>query len=258
MRQNTLFDFLGYPISHSGLNGDVTQALKLINSGAKGAYMACANPHSLVTALKDDIFREALLQADILVPDGIGIVISAKLLGLPIRERVAGSEFFNRLSEKAQQRGGIRYFFLGSTPDTLSLLADRLNRDFPDIYLCGVYSPPFKPVFSEQDNIKMIQAVNAAKPDVLWVGMTAPKQEKWIYENRHRLEVPLSAAVGAVFDFYAGTKQRSSGLWISLGLEWLPRLLREPRRLWERNLKSTPVFMGLIAKEKLKAKSLKG
>ena len=98
----------------------------------------------------------------------------------------------------------------------------------------------------------MIDAVNNGRPDVLWVGMTAPKQEKWIYENRDKLNVPFMAAIGAVFDFYAGTKQRSSGFWIRIGLEWLPRFLKEPKRLWERNMKSAPIFLGWIIREKIR------
>lgn len=96
----------------------------------------------------------------------------------------------------------------------------------------------------------MISAVNNARPHVLWVGMTAPKQEKWIYKNKAKLQVPFIGAIGAVFDFYAGTKERSSDFWIKMGLEWLPRFLKEPKRLWERNMKSTPIFLWRIIREK--------
>ena len=147
------------------------------------------------------------------------------------------------------QEGGARYFFLGSTEHVLRLITRRIAKEFPNIEVCGTMTPPFKPEFSEDDNREMVAAVNAAQPDVLWVGMTAPKQEIWIHKNLDKLQVPLIAAIGAVFDFYAGTKKRSSEFWQSLGLEWLPRFLREPRRLWERNLKSTPIFFYWIARE---------
>jgi N-acetylglucosaminyldiphosphoundecaprenol N-acetyl-beta-D-mannosaminyltransferase len=215
--------------------------------------MACANPHSLVIASKDEQFRESLRAADILVPDGIGIIVGARVLGLPIRQKVAGFDFFRRFSEKAQKKGGIRYFFLGSSPAVLQLIAKRLKCDFPGIHLCGTYSPPFRSVFTEEDDLKMIKAINTARPDVLWVGMTAPKQEKWIYRNRARLQVPFIGAIGAVFDFYAGTKKRSSVFWQKLGLEWLPRFFHEPRRLWERNLKSTPIFLSWVVRAKLRS-----
>ena len=95
----------------------------------------------------------------------------------------------------------------------------------------------------------MVDAVNAARPDVLWVGMTAPKQEKWIFRNREKLLVPCIGAVGAVFDFYAGTKRRSPAIWQKLGLEWLHRLLQEPSRMWRRNFISTPRFLGIVLRE---------
>ena len=98
----------------------------------------------------------------------------------------------------------------------------------------------------------MLDAIRAARPDVVWVGMTAPKQEKWIFENRSKLDVPFMGAIGAVFDFYAGTKLRSSLFWQKLGLEWLPRFFHEPGRLWERNVKSTPIFLGWIVREKFR------
>ena len=118
--------------------------------------------------------------------------------------------------------------------------------------VCGLLSPPFKPNFSDAENAAMVSAINETRPDVLWVGMTAPKQEKWIYQNRDKLKVPLIAAIGAVFDFYAGTKIRSSDFWQRLGLEWFPRFLKEPKRLWERNMKSTPIFVSWIVKEKIR------
>ena len=131
-------------------------------------------------------------------------------------------------------------------------LAARLRVDFPPIAVSGTYSPPFKDVFTADDTAVMIEAINRSEADVLWVGMTAPKQEKWIWRNRDKLNVRLAGAVGAVFDFYAGTKKRSSEFWQQRGLEWLPRLLKEPRRLWEMNLKSTPIFLSWVAREKLR------
>jgi len=242
-----------YSISNIGLAGDVCFALEAIKNKSTGAYMACANPHSLVIASKDVLFESALKNADILLPDGTGIIIAAKILGLPCTEKVAGTDFFLGLSRKAnEEKRGIKYFFLGSSKKTLKLIEERMKRDFPCIEVCGTYSPPFKAKFSKEENEAMIDAVNNAGADVLWVGMTAPKQEKWIYENRDKLDVPFAAAIGAVFDFYAGTRKRSSGFWITIGLEWLPRFLKEPGRLWERNLKSTPIFLGWVLKEKIK------
>lgn len=245
-------ELFGYEISCRGLAGDAGRAHEHIVAGGHPRYMACANPHSLVVASEDSQFAAALKNADILLPDGTGIVLAARFLKLPIRERVAGSEFFQALTERLAVSGGARYFFLGSSDNVLALIAERLRREYPNIEVCGTYAPPFKEVFSERDTADMLHAVNSAAPDVLWVGMTAPKQEKWIYTNRNRLSVPFVAGIGAVFDFYAGTKKRSSPFWQKIGLEWLPRFLREPRRLWERNLRSTPIFLGWIVREKIR------
>lgn len=243
---------LGYETSSAGLEGDVEQAWDGIDSGGATRYLACANPHSLVEAGKDPVFQKALKQADILLPDGIGIIYAAKLLGLPLKERVAGSEFFWSFSEAANARDGVSYYFLGSSEEVLDKIAGRLAVDYPRIAMAGTYSPPFKEEFDESDNEHILQAVNEARPTVLWVGMTAPKQEKWIYNNRHRLEVPFVAAIGAVFDFYAGTKKRAPDWVCNMGLEWLPRLIREPKRLFRRNFVSTPLFLTMVLREKLR------
>ena len=243
---------LGYRISRGGVHGDVSLARQFMASGDKGRYMACANPHSLVVASRDADFSTSLRSADLLLPDGIGMIVAARILGVPIKERVAGFEFFHSLSASLSKEGGSRYFFLGSSDQVLKLITARLNREFPGITVCGTLSPPFKPSFSARDNDAMVAAINEANPDVLWVGMTAPKQEKWIYDNRDKLEVRFIGAIGAVFDFYAGTKKRSSAFWRRLGLEWLPRFLKEPKRLWERNFRSTPIFIGWVVRDKVR------
>lgn len=247
-------NLFGYQISWRGVDGDIALARNLITSGKTGRYMACANPHSLVFASRDPVFAKALKEADLLIPDGQGILLAARALELPIRQRVTGSDFFRGLTCALATTGGARYFFLGSTNEVLTLFTNRMREEFPKIIICGTLSPPFKEEFNLEENGNMVTAVNAAQPDILWVGMTAPKQEKWIYTNREKLRVPFIGAIGAVFDFYAGTKKRSTELWQKLGLEWFPRFLREPKRLWERNLKSTPIFLYWIAREIFKNK----
>lgn len=245
-------NLFGYSISSAGLHADVSSAIDIVQTRQSTHYLACANPHSFVVASRDPVFKEALKNATLLVPDGAGILLASSALNLKLTERVAGFEFFAALSDRTSNRGGARYFFLGSSRRVLNLIENRLLREFPNITVCGTYSPPFKDEFSEFDNMQMIDAINQARPDVLWVGMTAPKQEKWIYQNKDKLNVPFIGAIGAVFDFYAGTKKRSSPFWQKLGLEWLPRFLHEPRRLWERNLKSTPIFLSWVLREKIK------
>lgn len=243
-------NILGFNISNAGLAADVGQAFGYIENDQKAKYMACANPHSLVEAASDALFNQALHQADVLLPDGAGILLAAKWLKLHVPERVAGTEFFLGLTELCNQQGNVRIFFLGSTDLVLEKLVERVKREFPKLDVCGVYSPPFKDEFSDADNAEMIAAINAAKPHILWVGMTAPKQEKWILANKDKLNVNFIGAIGAVFDFYAGTKKRAPQWICKLGLEWLPRLLREPKRLWKRNFVSSPLFLLAVFKQK--------
>lgn len=240
---------LDFSISNAGCQGDVGRALEWIDKGGAPRVVACANPHSLVVAGRDPLFSQALRRADLLLPDGVGVIVAARLLGLPLVERVVGYDFFLNLTRRAAERGGARYFFLGATDATLELMVQRLRREFPDVSVCGSYAPPFGDRFSREENDLIVELINRAAPDVLWVGMTAPRQEKWIQEHRHRLRVPCVAAIGAVFDFYSGIKLRSPPFWQRLGLEWLHRLCREPFRLWERSVVSAPLFLAMILRE---------
>lgn len=206
-------------------------------------WLACLNPHSYALALEDGRFASALRDAHWLVPDGIGVVWASVVLGGRVRVRVTGSDIFSALHQRMNASSGLSVFFLGATDRTLAQIRGRMALDFPNIRVAGAYSPPFKSIYSEQDLNAMISAVNLSRPDVLWVGMTAPKQEKWIFENRARLDVRFAAAVGAVFDFYTGNIKRSHPVFQRMGLEWLPRLLQQPRRLWPRMFISAPIFV---------------
>ena len=208
------------------------------------------NPHSYILARKDAGFSEALKSADWLIPDGVGIKYAARVLERKEIEKIAGSDLHEMIISSLNTRKG-SCFYLGSSEETLRKIRERLAKEHPALSV-GTYSPPFRDAFSEEENNAMISAVNSFSPDVLFVGMTAPRQEKWVHEHRDRLNAPLICSVGAVFDFYAGTVQRSGQFWIRIGLEWLPRLLREPRRLWKRNFVSTPLFLFYLGLEKIR------
>ncbi len=242
---------LGCPVTTASVDLCVAEIMHWLACAERGRYLVCANPHSLEVARSDRLFQDALQQADLVLPDGIGVVLASRLLGGGIRDRVTGSDIFWQLCRALSEKGGRRVFFLGSTEATLARIAAKLPVDFPGIGQAGYYSPPFKAEFSDSDNEAMVAAVNRVKPDVLWVGMTAPKQEKWIRQFRDQLDVPFIAAVGAVFDFYAGVVKRSPRAFQRVGLEWLPRLWQEPRRLWRRNLVSNPMFVLHVLKERL-------
>lgn len=245
---------VGYLVSNIGLEAlaeDISS-----NGAVSGApeggcrWLACLNPHSFSVALDDDEFSRALRDADWLLPDGAGVVFASKILGGGITRRVTGSDVFHAVMSRLDSLAGKRVFFLGSTNEVLAEISARVCLDYPNVVLAGVYSPPFKPSFSSQDLDRMISEINLARPDVLWVGMTAPKQEKWIFDNRNRLTVGFAGAIGAVFDFYAGRVRRSHPFFQACGLEWLPRLLQQPRRLWRRTFVSAPVFLFHVIRSK--------
>jgi len=239
--------------SISSLTLDQTiDAVSSFLSGTRARYLACINPHSMVVSNDDVEFKEALKTADILIPDGFGIVLASKILGLPIRRRVSGPDFFVDFTKHANSLGSVKYFLLGSTEGVIERMVKRLKQEAPNIDVCGVLSPPYKEHFSDSENEQMLKLINDCRPDVLWVGLSAPKQEKWIFQIRERLDVPFVAAVGAAFDFYAGTKKRSSLFWQRAGLEWLPRFLREPIRLSDRNLRSMPIFLSWVLRERVR------
>jgi N-acetylglucosaminyldiphosphoundecaprenol N-acetyl-beta-D-mannosaminyltransferase len=243
-------DILGYRITTLGIGQCVDRAAGWVARGERGRYFVCANPHSLETARRDAVFSAAIGAADLVVPDGIGMVLASRLLGGSIRERVTGSDMFLGLCQRLRGDPGRRAFFLGSTQETLRIIEEKMARDFPWVTVAGTYSPPFADELDEGENRRIIEAVNSARTDVLWVGMTAPKQEKWVFRNRERLDVACVGPVGAVFDFYSGRVKRSHPFFQRIGLEWFPRLIREPGRLWRRNLVSNPRFLLRVLRER--------
>jgi len=223
-------------------------AARIADRRAPVTRFACLNPHSYIEARADAGFAAALRDSDVLVADGTGVALAARLLGQRALERIPGPDFFLALSVACARRGGASCFFLGSTPQVLALIAERMAREFPGMRVAGTVSPPFIPgsVFPAPVEDELVAAVNAAKPDLLWLGLTAPKQELFMQRNVHRLHVRFIGSIGAAFDFFAGTKVRSHSFFRLLGLEWLPRFLREPRRLARRNFVSTPIFISLV------------
>ncbi len=253
-------DIAGYQVDTLGVSaciGDVVERVTREQAATlpeRCHWLACMNPHSYAVSLKDPEFSRALHNADWLIPDGAGVVLASKILGGQIRERVTGSDIFKGVLEALDRQGGHSVFFLGATEGTLAAIRVRMAVDYPNVRVAGSYSPPFKPHYSQDELDSMVNAVNAATPDVLWVGMTAPKQEKWIHAECGRLNVKFAAAIGAVFDFYAGRVVRSHPVFQKLGLEWLPRLIQQPRRLWRRMFISAPIFLWCVLKEKVRNK----
>jgi len=208
------------------------------------------NAHSYNTAQKDKLFAEALRKGDALIPDGASIVKACRWLNAKSKpeERIAGWDLFEFEMEKLNRNGG-KCFFMGSSEKVLVLIKQRAKVEYPQIEV-ETYSPPYKPEFSEEDNQAIVEAINKANPDLLWIGMTAPKQEKWTYTHWSELQIHCHCGtIGAVFDFYAGTVKRAPIWWQQHSLEWGYRLLREPRRMWRRYMIGNVLFMWNLCKE---------
>ncbi|MGI2109492.1 WecB/TagA/CpsF family glycosyltransferase [Shewanella frigidimarina] len=199
------------------------------------------NPHSYIETKSDLVFRNALLESDVLIPDGSGIVLASKLINKMDLKKVAGIDLFLETMTQLNEISG-SVFFLGSSNKVLDLIKVRAETDYPNVTV-NTLSPPFKVSFSDSDLADFIQSINASSSQVLFVGLTAPKQEKLIHQIKTKINVRMVSGIGAVFDFYAGTVVRPHPLWLKLHLEWFARFLGEPKRLWRRNFVSTPLFL---------------
>ena len=225
-------NIMGYEVFVNELESIDLETKKVINT---------INPHSYVTAKSDKDFQEALYRSDILIPDGSGIVLAAKYIYGKTIKKIAGADLHQFLLKKMDEKKG-KVFYMGASQNTLYKIEERLKKEYPNMSVES-YSPPFEEAFTKEDNDIIISKVNKFNPDVLFVGMTAPKQEKWLHQHKSKLNFKVASSIGAVFDFYAGTVERPSQFWIGIHLEWLPRLLKEPKRLWRRNFVSTPLFL---------------
>lgn len=217
----------------------------------------CLNAYSYNVAQKDSLFAESLIRGDYLIPDGASIVMACKWLKAKSQpqRRIAGWDLFayemQRLDGKSKKEEvKSKVMFIGSSEKVLALIRERAKQDFPHIEV-ETYSPPYKKVFSDEDDQAIIKVINDTNPDLLWIGMTAPRQEKWIYTHWDNLNIQCHVGtIGAVFDFYAGTAKRAPIWWQEHSLEWLFRLLMEPSRMWRRYLIGNPLFLWNILRER--------
>lgn len=239
----------GFSVTNSGLSEIVAELDLHISCKASNTnYIACLNPHSYAEAKQSPAFTSALNKASILLPDGVGIVLASKILGGSIQRRVTGYDIFEAVMKIAAEKG-LRVLFLGSTAEVLSIIRDQALLEYEGLEEVNVYSPAFKDAFDISDFRQAREVVNNFKPDIVWVGMTAPKQEIYAVSCLLDLGVPVVGCIGAVFDFYIGRIRRPGRFWQAAGLEWLPRLFQEPERLWRRTFFSAPVFLAAVLRQ---------
>jgi N-acetylglucosaminyldiphosphoundecaprenol N-acetyl-beta-D-mannosaminyltransferase len=233
---------LGIPIDELNMEQTLDRLESFFHIGGRSGkfqQVATVNADFVVKALQDPELRYLLQGADLATADGIPLVWGARLLGVPLEERVAGSDLVPALIGRAAEKG-YSIYLLGAGPGVAARAADVLKERYPELIIAGIQSPPFSPVLEMSPAI--VDEINAAQPDILLVAFGNPKQEKWIDMTRTSLRVPVVIGVGATLDFIAGSKKRAP-LWMQrLGLEWSYRLLQEPARLWRRYVVDIVVF----------------
>lgn len=212
-----------------------------IKSG-KCHHIVNTGMHGIMVAHRDPDFKAVLNSCDLFFPDGISVISIARLRGYSLRKKGTGPEMMREFCRVANDKG-YSSFFYGDTSETLRLLAQNFKREFPNLKIAGAYSPPFRPLTPEEDD-EIVGTINSSGADVLWVALGCPTQERWIFEHKDRLNVPVAAGVGAYFKFHSGQVKRAPAWLGNSGFEWLWRLSREPRRVWRRVLIDGPQFAG--------------
>jgi len=213
-------------------------------------HYVCVTPvHSVMDCQRDLELRRIQNASGLSTPDGMPLVWLSRLKGFRHVERVYGPDLMLALCERSAAKG-YRHFFYGGAEGVPEQLASVLQKRFPGLQVAGFFSPPFRPLAPEEDE-QIVQIINKAAPDVVWVGLGSPKQERWMAEHVGRLTAPVLIGVGAAFDFLTGRKPQAPRWMQRAGLEWLFRLLTEPRRLWRRYLINNPLFVALVVLQAL-------
>lgn len=232
---------------------DMAMALRTIEawiSRRESHYVCVTGVHGVMESWRDQKLCRIHNAAGLVTPDGMPLVWLSRLMGFRQVERVYGPDLMLAVCKRSATQG-YRQFFYGGAPGVADTLAHRLQSRFPGLQVAGFHSPPFRQLTPEEDT-DLVERINALQPDILWVGLGTPRQERWMAAYVGRLNVPVLIGVGAAFDFHAGLKRQAPSWMQNSGLEWLFRLLREPRRLWRRYLINNPWFIWLVLLQALR------
>ena len=235
------FRVLGVPVDAVQIPDVIQRMEQWILQKDASRYIAVTNVHVVIEAQHDGTFKQTLDSADMVIPDGMPLVWIGRRNGFDMPQRVCGADLFEAFCRETHKKS-YAHFLYGGAPRVPDVLAEVLKRRFPGVRIAGAYSPPFRPLTQEEDQ-QTVEMINRSAADILWVGLGCPKQERWMYEHRHRLTVPVVVGVGAAFDFLSGCLPRAPRVMGDHGLEWLHRLWMDPRRLWRRYLVSNSCFV---------------
>jgi len=212
-------------------------------------YVTVTGVHGVMESQMDADLRLIHNRAGLVTPDGMPLVWLGRYNGNKNIAQVCGTDLMLAICEKFCAKG-YRHYLYGGNEGVPEILKSKLEERFPEIKVVGTYSPPFRPLNDDEDE-KIVKTINRANPDIVWVGLSTPKQERWMAEHVGRLDAPVLIGVGAAFDFNSGLKKRAPVWMQKSGLEWLFRLMAEPRRLWRRSLRNNPLFILLIIQQAL-------
>ncbi len=246
-------EILGIPMAMTDYDGAMDVMDDMVETRRRG-WVCAAAVHSVMVAQDDPGMRTALTDSVITVPDGMPVVWAANLMGENLPNRVYGPELMQRYCARSAERGLRVWLYGGRDQGALVQLALTLRHSHPGIKIVGGYSPPFRTLTEDEDD-RIAEQINRDKPDVIWVGIGVPKQEKWMVRMRDKLEAPVMCAVGAAFDFNAGRVSQAPRWMQERGLEWTYRIAQEPRRLLPRYVYTNPRFMYGVGRQYLRERA---
>jgi len=252
-RKHLAYKVLGVRVDAVQIPDVVNQMEFWIRERRRSHYIAVTGMHGVSEAQEDRAFKSVLNSADLVVPDGMPLVWLGRLHGFSLKRRVYGPELMVAFCSQTSCRS-YRQFFYGGAPGVAEELAKTLRTRFPGTQVVGTYCPPFRPLTGEEKR-DVLELISRMRPDVVWVGLSTPKQERWMYEYREEIEIPVMVGVGAAFDLNSGRIKQAPAWMQEHGLEWFYRLLQEPRRLWRRYLVYGPRFLGNVILELLGLKT---
>ena len=218
-------DVLGIEFDNTDILEAVERAIRLMEE-RRHAYVVTPNPEIILESQKNEKLASAVKSADMVLPDGVGVIYASHILGTPIKNRIPGIDFASALMARISENGR-KVFLLGAKPGVAELAGERLAERYPGLVICGVNDG----YFEEEDTEFIIEKINSASPDLVLVCLGSPKQEMWMKNNAELLDVGLLIGLGGALDVYAGVVERAPRKWRSMGLEWLYRLIREPKRI---------------------------
>jgi N-acetylglucosaminyldiphosphoundecaprenol N-acetyl-beta-D-mannosaminyltransferase len=238
-------DVLGVGISAVSMDQAVAEVARWVGEGERH-YVCVTGVHGVMESQRDPALAAIHNASGLTTPDGMPMVWAGHKAGASHMTRVYGPDLMLELCALAAERGWSSYFY-GGAEGVPEQLAAKLTARFPGLQVAGCYSPPFRPLTPEEDE-EVVARINQARPDLVWVGLSTPKQERWMAAHRDRLHAPALLGVGAAFDMHAGLLPQAPAWMQRRGLEWAYRLVKEPRRLWKRYLGNNPRFVAAIAR----------